>query len=201
MTIGRHVLTILLTAILAIPAVSFAQTERGAISGVVMDITHHFQLLGSYTFSRTEGDTESVLTQLQAPYRYALVDYDSPHVATVSGTVELPYHVSLAPVYKFVTGRPYSVDNAQVGTLVTYIDKAGNPAGRNIYRMPNIMSLDVSIGRLFKAGHTTLRPQLQLLNLTNRVNVLGVQTAFVSAGRPTTVDAGRQIQFAFDMKF
>jgi hypothetical protein len=39
MTIGRQVLTILLTAIPAIPAVSFAQTERGAISGVVMDET------------------------------------------------------------------------------------------------------------------------------------------------------------------
>jgi Carboxypeptidase regulatory-like domain/TonB-dependent Receptor Plug Domain len=174
---------------------------RGLELSLQKYITHHFQLLGSYTFSRTEGDTESVLTELQAPYRYALVDYDSPHVATVSGTVELPYHVSLAPVFKFVTGRPYSVDNAQVGTLVTYIDKEGHPAGRNIYRMPNITSLDVSIGRLFKAGRTTFRPQLQLLNLTNRVNVLGVQTAFVSAGRPTTVDTGRQIQFGFDMKF
>jgi carboxypeptidase family protein/TonB-dependent receptor-like protein len=164
-------------------------------------VTHHFQLMGSYTFSRTDGDTEAVLTQLQAPYRYALVDYDSPHVATVSGTVELPFHLSAAPVFKFVTGRPYSVDNAQVGTLVTYIDKDGNPAGRNIYRMSNITSLDLSIGRLFRAGRTTFRPQLQLLNLTNRVNVLSVQSAFVSAGRPTTVDAGRQIQFGFDVKF
>ena len=84
---------------------------------------------------------------------------------------------------------------------MTYIDKDGNPAGRNIYRMSNITSLDLSIGRLFRAGRTTFRPQLQLLNLTNRVNVLSVQSAFVSAGRPTTVDGGRQIQFGFDVKF
>jgi hypothetical protein len=39
MTIRRHVLTIVVTAILAIPTLSLAQTERGAISGVVIDQT------------------------------------------------------------------------------------------------------------------------------------------------------------------
>ena len=39
MTIPRHVLTLVVTAILAIPTVSFAQTERGAISGLVTDET------------------------------------------------------------------------------------------------------------------------------------------------------------------
>src|SRR5688500_16303826 len=39
MTIPRHVLTLVVTAILALPAGSLAQTERGAISGLVTDET------------------------------------------------------------------------------------------------------------------------------------------------------------------
>ena len=39
MTIHRQVLTVVVAAILAIPTASFAQTERGAISGIVIDQT------------------------------------------------------------------------------------------------------------------------------------------------------------------
>ena len=39
MTIHRQVLTVVVAAILAIPTVSLAQTERGAISGIVIDQT------------------------------------------------------------------------------------------------------------------------------------------------------------------
>ena len=39
MTIHRQVLTVVVAAILAIPSASFAQTERGAISGIVADQT------------------------------------------------------------------------------------------------------------------------------------------------------------------
>jgi outer membrane receptor for ferrienterochelin and colicin len=174
---------------------------RGLELSVSKYLTHNFQVMGSYTYSRTEGDTEAVLTEAQAPYRYALVDYDSPHVVTVSGTVQLPYRVMVSPVYKYVTGRPYSVNNAQVGTLVAYVDVNGNPAGRNIYRMPDISNLSMSIGREFRTGRTSIRPQIELLNITNRVNVIAVNSAFVSAGRPTQVDTGRQIQFGLDVKF
>lgn len=164
-------------------------------------MTHRFQVMGSYTYSRSEGDTENVITEAQAPFRYALLDWDSPHVATISGTVDLPGRILVSPVYKYVTGRPYSIDNAQVGTLVTYIDRNGNPAGRNENRMPHISTLSMSIGREFRSGRTAFRPQLELLNITNRVNVIAVQSAFVAAGRPTQVDTGRQIQFGLDVKF
>ena len=39
MTIHRQVLAFVVAAILAIPTVSLAQTERGAISGIVIDET------------------------------------------------------------------------------------------------------------------------------------------------------------------
>lgn len=164
-------------------------------------MTHHFQVMASYTRSKTEGDTETVLTVNQQPYRYALVDWHSPHASTVSAVVELPYGLSVAPVLKFISGRPYSIDNAQVGTLVTYIDREGNPAGRNIYQMPNITSLSFAIGRDFRAGGVSFKPQLEILNATNHLNIIAVQSAFVSAGRPTRVDNGRQIQFGFDVRF
>ncbi len=174
---------------------------RGVELSLSKYMTHHFQFLSSYTYSKTEGDTESVLTELQEPYRYALVDYDSPHAATITGTVELPGGITASPIVKYVSGRPYSVNNAQVGTLVSYVDKQGKPAGRNIYRMPNISSFDLSLGKVIRAGRTSWKANLQFLNVTNKVNVLNVESAFVTAGRPTNVDTGRQIQFGVDVKF
>lgn len=174
---------------------------RGLELSLSKYMTHHFQFMSSYTYSKTQGDTESVLTELQAPYRYALVDYDSPHAVTMSGAVELPGGIMVSPIYKYVTGRPYSVNNAQVGTLVAYVDKQGKAAGRNIYRMPNISSLDVSLGKTFKTARASWKANLQFLNVMNKVNVLAVESAFVTAGRPTSVDTGRQIQFGVDLRF
>lgn len=164
-------------------------------------LTKRFQMLASYTLSRTEGDTPSTLTPLQAPYRYALMDWDSPHASRVTASYLFPGNVEASGVFKYITGRPYSIDNAQVGTAEAYVDKDGKPAGRNIYRMSNSYSIDFGLSRDIRTPRLTIRPTAQILNLTNRVNVISVQTAFTAQGRPSRVDLGRQVQFGLDIKF
>jgi hypothetical protein len=164
-------------------------------------MTRRFQMLASYTLSRTEGDTPSTLTPLQVPYRYALMDWDSPHASRVTASYLLPGDINVSGIFKYITGRPYSINNAQVGTAEAYVDKDGQPAGRNVNRMPNIYSIDFAATKDFGAGRYRVRPTVQVLNVTNKVNVVGVQSAFTAQGRPSVVDLGRQVQFGLDIKF
>ncbi len=164
-------------------------------------LTERFQMLASYTLSRTEGDTPSTLTPLQVPYRYALMDWDSPHSSRVTASYLLPGDIDISGVFKYVTGRPYDINNAQVGTAEAYVDKDGRPAGRNIYRSSNISSIDFAVARDFRRGRFTFHPTVQILNVTNKVNVISVQSAFTAQGRPSRVDLGRQVQFGIDVKF
>ncbi len=163
--------------------------------------TKNFELVGAYTRSKNEGDTPNALTALQVPYRHATMDWDSPTAVSVNGRVVLPLDIQLAGVYRYSTGRPYSVDNAQVGTLVAYVDKSGSPAGRNIYRIQNYSNADMTVSRRQRVGALDTNVFLQVFNVANRINVLAVRTTFFGAGSPTRIDNGRQLQFGFDLKF
>lgn len=164
-------------------------------------LSKRFQMLASYTLSRTEGDTPSTLTLLQAPFRYARMDWDSPHASRVTASYLLPRNVDISAVVKYLTGRPYAIDNAQSGVAEAYVDKDGKPAGRNIYRMSNISSVDLALAKDIRTSSATIRPTVQILNLTNAVNVVAVQSVFTAQGRPSRVDLGRQVQFGVDIRF
>jgi hypothetical protein len=67
---------------------------------------------------------------------------------------------------------------------------------RNAERLPYMSSLDLSFQKFFTFGDgKRLKVHFQGLNLTNRVNVLRVQSNFAAAGTPTQVDFSRQLQF------
>jgi hypothetical protein len=163
--------------------------------------TRNFEVVGAYTRSKNEGDTPGTLTVLQVPYRYATMDWDSPHAVSINGRFLFPLDIQLAGVYRYSTGRPYSVDNAQVGTLVAYIDKSGNPSARNIYRIGNYSNADMTVSRRQRLGSLNTNLFFQVFNVASRVNVLAVKTSFFGAGDPTRVDQGRQFQFGLDVKF
>ena len=129
------------------------------------------------------------------------MDWDSQDAVSVNSRFVFPLDVQLAGVYRYSTGRPYSVDNAQVGALVAYIDKSGNPAARNIYRIKNYSNVDMTVSRRQRLGALNTNMFFQVFNVANRVNVLAVRTSFFGAGDPTRIDQGRQLQFGFDVKF
>ncbi len=155
---------------------------------------------GSYTYSKTEGTTDAVLTELQAPFRDATMDWDIPHAWSLTAHSVLPAGLELSGVLRYMSGRPYSITNAQVGTAVAYVDQNGNPAGRNIFRMGAFSSLDFSLGRVFSFGDTRLKAFVQVFNLANRVSVLAVRQTQFGAGEPTRVGEGRQIQVGVNLR-
>lgn len=172
---------------------------RGSYQGLEINVrrpfTKRLEVSANYTRSRTLGDTASTVTLLQLPYRYATMDWDEPHAGSFLALAEV-FGFTVTPLFKFNSGRPYSVTNPLgTGTSVQYVNKDGNPAGRNIYRAPDRWGWDVTITRSIKTERLKFSPTFQILNVTNRVNILGVSSDFYQAGRPTNVADSRQMQF------
>ena len=156
-----------------------------------------FELLQTYTWSKVKGLGNlqgQSFNVAQIKGAYGVQDWDQPHVINTTAMIEMPYRVLLSGVFRWASGRPYSIDNAQVGTEVLYVDRQGRPSVRNAERLPAQSSLDLGVQRSFDLGRGGLRLEFQGLNITNRVNVLRVQSSFAAAGTPTQVDFSRQIQ-------
>lgn len=69
-------------------------------------------------------------------------------------------------------------------------------AGDSLFR-----TLDLSLSRRFSREFWRISPTEQILNLTNRVNVLNVSENFFTPGRPINVGDSRQIQIGVDISF
>jgi hypothetical protein len=183
------------------------QGSTGSIKYIGLELTmrklfgNNFELVGAYTRSKNEGDTPSTLTTAQVPYRFATMDWDSPTAVSLNGRYAFPLGLQLAGVYRYSTGRPYSVDNAQVGTLVVYVDKDGAPAGRNLYRIGDYSNMDMTLSRKQRLGTVDSNLFVQVFNVANRINPLTVRTTLFGVGEPTRIDSGRQFQFGVDLKF
>lgn len=159
-----------------------------------------FELAGNYTRSRTMADQQNVLTVAQRPYRYAYADWHEPHAARVLAMMDV-WGFTITPVFRLDSGRPHSINNPGLGTDALFVDKDGKPAGRNIYKMPNNWTLDVTLVRTFSRESYSISPTIQFLNLTNHVNVYDVSSNFFSPGRPTNVGDSRQLQLGVDVRF
>lgn len=159
-----------------------------------------FELSGNYTWSRTLGDTPSSVTILQRPYRYAHMDWHEPHVSSVLAMVDLWGFVA-TPKFQFNSGRRYSITNPTVGTAVQFVDLQGNQTGRNVFHAANISTIDLSVSRRFATESWNVSPTVQILNLTNRINILSVSGNFFTPGLPTNVGDSRQIQIGVDIGF
>ena len=162
-----------------------------------------FEISGNYTRSQTLGDTTSSLNTLQLPFRYGLMDWDEPNAGSL--LVLYDFHGwKLTPVYKFNSGRPYSINSINtlgLPTTVTYVDNDGKPAGRNIYRLKDRWTVDFTLSKSFGWEHARFSPTFQILNLTNRVNIQSVSSTFTTRGQPTNVSDSRQMQFGFTFTY
>jgi hypothetical protein len=87
------------------------------------------------------------------------------------------------------------------GVFAAWIDRQGQPVNRNNERMPSNWTVDLTLGRVFRTAHGSFSPSLQIINLTNRTNVIGVTTSFSGPGIPTNVDTGRLIQIGLGWEF
>ena len=160
-----------------------------------------FEISGNYTRSKTLGDTTSTLSVLQFPYRFGYMDWDEPHAASLLLLYDFKGW-KFTPVYKFNSGRPYSINNSNLPglpTTVSYVDNDGRAAGRNIYRLENRYTVDFTVSKNFGWENLRISPTFQVLNLTNHVNIQSVSSTFATRGQPTNVSDSRQMQFGFTL--
>jgi hypothetical protein len=161
---------------------------------------HHWEGLLSYTIGKAEDNASGVLSPIQRRFSYGPADYDQRRTFTGTGTITFPADVRFTTLVRHATGRPFSIVNGDPTILAAYVDRNGNITGRNQERLPSNWTVDMTIGREFAVRGQRLRLFGQIINATNRVNVIAVSTQRATAGAPTNVDIPRQIQVGIEFR-
>lgn len=164
-------------------------------------LSNRWEGLVSYTLGKSEDEAGGILSPVQQAFSFGPADYDQRHTVNVTGTVILPAEIAFTTLFRGATGRPFSITNDNVSIFAAFVDRQGNVTGRNQEQQPSNWTLDFSVGRDFVLGPTRLRALVQVINATNRVNVIGVSNSLATAGAPTNVDLSRQIQFGAEIRF
>jgi hypothetical protein len=200
--------------------------------------TDGLQVLASYTLaSSTDTDQNSAtFTETSSPYDVfdgsydrGPSNFDTRHKVVISGVyAPTPYKGdgfwhwvvngwSFAPNFNYYSGRPFNPNvsgaslNGQNGDTFLPI------AGRNSYRLPALMNMDLRISKRFKFRETmALEFLAEGFNIFNRTHVFAVNntiynrsgtvlTANAAFGQVTGTDSTlyreRQIQFATRFQF
>jgi hypothetical protein len=180
------------------PVITDCGYYRGLEITLRKPFSRRFQFMQTYTRSRVKGlgdNQGQTFTVAQLPSAFGVQDWDEPNVFHTTAMYEFPYGILTSGVFRWASGRPYSINNAQVGTAILFVDRAGNPSYRNAQRLPPQSSIDLNFQKEFRLAEAhRVKLEFQVLNLANRVNVLRVQSAFTAAGTPTQVDFTRQFQ-------
>jgi hypothetical protein len=164
-------------------------------------LTERFDLLGHYTLATSEGDTTDPLSPLQQEFSYGPQDWDQRHTVVLISNLRLPYELDSTVVYRYASGRPYSITNDQPDVFAAWVDPEGNPVNRNNERMPSNWTIDLSLSRRFVTGAGAFTPSFEIINLTNHLNITEVSDSFNSAGRPVAADTSRLIQIGIGWQF
>jgi hypothetical protein len=160
-----------------------------------------FDLLAHYTLAKSEGDTTDTLSPLQQASQFGYQDWDQRHTVVVSGNIALPTGVRVTVLSRYASGRPYSIVNDLPTVEAAWVDALGRPVGRNNERQPSNATVDLSIGRGFRTAYGVFKPSLEMINLTNRVNITGVSGSFASPGIPIAADTSRVMQLGLAWEF
>jgi hypothetical protein len=133
-------------------------------------LTSKWDLLAHYTLSKAEGDTTATLSPLQQQFQYGPQDWDQRHTVVFISNQRLPHAIQATGVFRYASGRPFSIVNNLPGVFAAWIDRQGQPVNRNNERMPSNWTVDLTLERVFRAAHGSFSPSLQIINLTNRTN-------------------------------
>jgi hypothetical protein len=164
-------------------------------------LSRRWEGLISYTLGKSEDEAGGILSPVQQAFSFGPADYDQRHTVNITGTVILPADVSFTGLFRGASGRPYFITNDNPSIFAAFVDRQGNITGRNQERQPANWTLDFSVARDFNVGPARLRGLVQVINATNRINVIGVSSSFATPGAPTNIDLSRQIQFGAEIRF
>lgn len=163
--------------------------------------SRRFEGLISYTLGKAENDASGVLSPLQRQYSYGPADYDQRHTFNATGTVTLPWDLRATALVRIASGRPYSILNGDPNVLAAYVDPQGHITGRNQELQPANGTLDLNLSRELALPRGRLHLFAQIINLTDRTNIIAVSTSIFNPGAPTNVDIPREVQFGVDVRF
>jgi outer membrane receptor protein involved in Fe transport len=184
-------------------------TYHGAFLQVTKRFSQSFQLLANYTWSKVidsvpdatsvvvGSDDAKVAQDTLNPNRdRALGDANVKHRFVASGVWDINYwHASSNPLARYVasgwqisgiynarTGQPYSPGlggNADINRDGNTRNDRAPGAGRNIYTLPNVYTMDARITKTLPVWKESVRFRLigEAFNLTNRANVANVNRA------------------------
>jgi len=113
---------------------------------------------------------------------------DIPHQFSFNGIVRLPWEFQLAGI---VRARSGSTVDPRIGQDINGDRNTrerpvinGQIAERNSFRRPSDVSGDMSLVRRFRFGGTTIEGRFEVFNVTNRLNVSGVNSVWGLGATP-----------------
>ena len=198
---NNKAVTVALNDVIQVQETSGRLEYRGLELALQKAMSNRWEGLITYTLGEAEDEAAGILSPVQQEFSFGPADYDQRHTVNVTGTVLLPASFTFTGLFRGASGRPFSITNDNVSIFAAYVDRDGNITGRNEERQDENWTVDFSVSRDFAIGEARLRALLQVINVTNRVNVIGVSTSLATAGRPTNIDLSRQIQFGAELRF
>ena len=164
-------------------------------------VSRHFDMLAHYTLAKSVGHSTDILSPLQQVSQYGPQDWDQRHTVFGSANIELPYEIRVTPIYRYASGRPYSITNDLPTVEAAWIDTQGRRVSRNNERMLANTTFDVTLQRPLRTMRGVLTPTLEILNLANHVNIIGVSSSSSTPGRPTIADTSRVLQVGIEWRY
>jgi hypothetical protein len=178
-----------------------------------------FSLQGQYTWSRLRNNGDDFrfgnslpLNPNDREMEAGRGSTDIPHQFSLNGIVRLPWELQLAGI---VRARSGSTVDARIGQDINGDRNSrerpvinGQIAERNSFRRPSTVTADMSLVRRIRFGGRSLEGRFEVFNLTNRLNVGGVnsvwglgETPLPTFMRPTSASAPRRFQISARLTF
>jgi outer membrane receptor protein involved in Fe transport len=162
------------------PDEEYNQDYRAAIVTFRKRHANGWSLMGSYTWSKSEGLIPRPKQQTQGSPAYFSTDGSDPnewinadqllqndreHMFRLQGNVDLPWSMELTGSLNWQSGRPYNRQGrASLDQGNVWIILEPNSDDR---RLPSTFVLDLGIGKRWKIGEMELKTDLQVLNALN----------------------------------
>jgi len=165
--------------------IQFESTAKSKYHGFTIKaekrFSHRYQLLGSYTWSKSmDDDSNERSVNLYTGYaadQYHLEDewgpsaWDVRHKAVLSGTVELPWGIGFSMIATYMSGEPWTALTGRDDNKDNYDTDRPVGEGRNERRQPHYKTVDARLSKAFRfAGRHEVEVLVEAFNVFNWPN-------------------------------
>jgi outer membrane receptor protein involved in Fe transport len=196
------------------------QTYRGLELEMVRRLSRKWQLNGSYTYSRSQGDAESFLSEngddpSLTEYESGYLNYDQTHVVKLNATAYLPADWQIGGTAQWASGLPFSMiqdfdaqDNVgyiQSRKRFGYVDPTGHfvREDRNSHRNESAYVLNARARKSFVMGKASAGAFFEVYNILNSddLRVYTINPSQYALQSNAVRNFGRRFQFGLQIDF